>query len=201
MTSAAPRRRPATPQALFTVDSILEAAERILEHSGPRGLTTNHVAELAGVSIGSLYQYFPNKDALTKGLIERESAMLLADVARLRAHQSGRTAIRKLVNAAVAHQLRRPALARILDFEEARLPIPDHLKRVNQGITDVLVDIFDKADMPLIANPKLAAYDVLAIVKGMVDAAGERGELDASPLEARVTRAVFGYLQIKSAAV
>jgi len=50
--------------------------------------------------------------------------------------------------------------------------------------------------MPKRTNTELAAHDVLAIIKGMVDAAGERGELDPHPLEERVIRAVFGYLQI-----
>ncbi|MCP6571139.1 TetR/AcrR family transcriptional regulator, partial [Klebsiella pneumoniae] len=55
---------------------MLEAAARILESLGFAGFNTNAVAELAGVSIGSLYQYFPSKDALIVELIRRERAKL-----------------------------------------------------------------------------------------------------------------------------
>ncbi len=48
----------------------MEAAARILKREGPDGLTTNRVAEVAGVSIGSLYQYFPTKQAVAAGLVE-----------------------------------------------------------------------------------------------------------------------------------
>jgi AcrR family transcriptional regulator len=54
-----------------TVERILDAAARIFDECGYRATTTNHVAEAARVSIGSLYQYFPNKDALLVALAER----------------------------------------------------------------------------------------------------------------------------------
>jgi AcrR family transcriptional regulator len=57
------------------VDRILDAAARIFESEGYHATTTNHVAERAGVSVGSLYQYFPNKDALLVALAERHTAL------------------------------------------------------------------------------------------------------------------------------
>ncbi|MCA9631106.1 MAG: TetR/AcrR family transcriptional regulator [Myxococcales bacterium] len=53
------------------VHAILDASRRILERDGIESFTTNHVANAAGVSVGSLYQYFRNKDALLLGLVER----------------------------------------------------------------------------------------------------------------------------------
>lgn len=70
-TSAEPRKRPRQRRSVETVDRILAAAARIFDERGYHGTTTNHVAEAAGVSIGSLYQYFPNKDALLVALAER----------------------------------------------------------------------------------------------------------------------------------
>jgi AcrR family transcriptional regulator len=58
------RRRPRQARARATYDSILEAAVQVLERDGPRGLTTNRVAQRAGVSVGTLYQYFPDKAAI-----------------------------------------------------------------------------------------------------------------------------------------
>jgi AcrR family transcriptional regulator len=54
------------------VAAIVEAAARILVDEGPAALTTNGVARRAGVSVGSLYQYFPNKHAVLRALLERE---------------------------------------------------------------------------------------------------------------------------------
>ena len=66
------RRRPKQARAQVTVDSILEAAVQVLERSGAAGLNTNSVAERAGVSIGTLYQYFPDKEAILLALARRE---------------------------------------------------------------------------------------------------------------------------------
>lgn len=65
-----PRKRPRQARSVATFEAILEAAARILESLGFAGFNTNAVAELAGVSIGSLYQYFPSKDALIVELID-----------------------------------------------------------------------------------------------------------------------------------
>lgn len=87
--TAAPRKHPRQQRSRETVDRILDAAARIFDERGYRATTTNHVAELAGVSIGSLYQYFPNKDALLVALARRHVhaaaehfAQLLAELRR-----------------------------------------------------------------------------------------------------------------------
>ena len=63
-----PRKRPRQDRSKATVDSILDATARVLVRHGFDGLTSNAVAEIAGCSIGSLYQYFPNKEALVAAL-------------------------------------------------------------------------------------------------------------------------------------
>jgi AcrR family transcriptional regulator len=72
------RRSPRQTRSRATWEAILEAAAQILERHGAAALTTNRIAERAGVSIGSLYQYFPNKHAVLAELIRRElgSALL-----------------------------------------------------------------------------------------------------------------------------
>lgn len=64
------RKRPSQGRAQMTVDSILEATKRIMENEDYSHLTTNYIAEVSGVSIGTLYQYYPNKDAVIYALIE-----------------------------------------------------------------------------------------------------------------------------------
>jgi AcrR family transcriptional regulator len=189
-----PRKLPAQSRSNATVNAVLEAAARILERYGFEGYTTNAVAERAGVSIGSFYQYFPNKDAVTVALMERESAVLLSDIAEVHFEEGYEAGLLHIIRAAVANQLRRPKLARLLDFEESRLPTRSRAGRVEDILHAALVRILSRPDAHTIGDVKIAVFDVLAIVKGMVDAAGEREETDAPHLERRVSRAVLGYL-------
>lgn len=68
------RRRPRQARSRATYDSILEALAQVLARDGAQGLTTNRVAERAGVSIGTLYQYFPDKAAIVLAAARRELA-------------------------------------------------------------------------------------------------------------------------------
>jgi AcrR family transcriptional regulator len=76
------RRIPQQQRATGTVAAILEAAAQILEAGGPAAFTTNAVAERAGVSIGTLYQYFADKNAILLALARQETTAGLADVGR-----------------------------------------------------------------------------------------------------------------------
>jgi AcrR family transcriptional regulator len=73
-------RTPRQARALGKVELIFEAAIRILERDGLAALNTNRVAELAGISIGTLYQYFPHKAAIMDALAERELNILATTV-------------------------------------------------------------------------------------------------------------------------
>jgi AcrR family transcriptional regulator len=66
------RRRPKQARSRATWEAIVEAAAQILERRGAEALTTNAVAERAGVSIGTLYQYFPDKQAILAAAARRE---------------------------------------------------------------------------------------------------------------------------------
>ena len=63
--------KPKQERSRDTFETILKAATRILGKEGPEGLNTNLVAQVAGVSVGSLYQYFRNKDSIVQELLER----------------------------------------------------------------------------------------------------------------------------------
>src|SRR5947207_4379776 len=73
-TARNPRRRPRQERSRDTVEAIVEAAAQVFERHGYAAGTTNRIAERAGVSIGSLYQYFPNKDAIVAELARRHIA-------------------------------------------------------------------------------------------------------------------------------
>lgn len=98
------RRKPRQARAEETVSAILEAAAQILETGGLPTFTTNAVAERAGVSIGTLYQYFADKQALLRAIAEREMTVTLAAVAKaLRSdpQASVETRVRAMVHAIV----------------------------------------------------------------------------------------------------
>jgi AcrR family transcriptional regulator len=65
------RREPTQTRARLTVDAILDAVVRLLKRERHKAITTNRIADVAGVSIGSVYQYFPNKRAIFIALHER----------------------------------------------------------------------------------------------------------------------------------
>jgi AcrR family transcriptional regulator len=73
-----PRKKPLQSRSTVTVEAILEATVRILERAQDARFTTKQVAEVAGVSVGSLYQYFPNKQALVSELVRRKLTHLVA---------------------------------------------------------------------------------------------------------------------------
>jgi AcrR family transcriptional regulator len=72
----APRKSPRQERSRTTVDAILEAALDLLASRGHGATSTNAIARRAGVSVGSLYQYFPNKDAIVAALFERHAASI-----------------------------------------------------------------------------------------------------------------------------
>ncbi|KPY86837.1 TetR/AcrR family transcriptional regulator [Pseudomonas syringae pv. tagetis] len=75
-----PRKIPAQARSRATVDAIIQAATYILTKVGWDGLTTNAIAERAGVNIGSLYQFFPNKEAVIAELQRRHAAATRTDL-------------------------------------------------------------------------------------------------------------------------
>jgi AcrR family transcriptional regulator len=126
-----PRKHASQDRSRATVDALIEATARILVREGFDKASTNRIAEKAGVSVGSLYQYFPGKEALVAAVMERHNGELmqvvrdtLAEVASLPLEQ----AARKLVAAAVeAHRID-PKLHRVL---AEQIPRTGRLENIN----------------------------------------------------------------------
>lgn len=110
-------RRPRQRRSQATVEALLEATARILERDGLAGLTTNHVAALAGVSIGSLYEYFDSKDALVQAWCEHHVSNARALIDALFDELAGTPmtdALDPFLDALLAMNLDRPRLKRVL---------------------------------------------------------------------------------------
>jgi AcrR family transcriptional regulator len=121
-----PRKQPKQARAVETRDRILAAAARVFARHGYAAGTTNRIAEAAGLSVGSLYQYFPNKDAILLELVTAHLNEGVAAVQALLAAEGGLPPglddkLRLFVHAAVSNHLGQPALHRVL-FEEAPRP-------------------------------------------------------------------------------
>lgn len=85
------RRAPVQARSRARVDAILDAADAVFLEMGYPAATTNHVAARAGTSIGSLYRFFPDKDALLVALAERYAARMQAIAASVTPDPGGRT--------------------------------------------------------------------------------------------------------------
>lgn len=115
-----PRKQASQERSRFTVEALLEATARILVKDGYEGASTNKIAQAAGVSIGSLYQYFPAKEALVAAVIDRHMQAML-DIVRTALDQVMDQPIevvtRELVNVMIdAHRVN-PTLHKVL-FEQ-----------------------------------------------------------------------------------
>jgi AcrR family transcriptional regulator len=150
------------------------------------------------VSIGSLYQYFPGKDALMAALIRLDTKSLaqtmrsiIDDADCLPLHDG----ISRLINAALDHQLARPTLARVIDAEEARLSMVEDITAANHAFRDMIAQFLAPHFEAMSQLQRtIAAQDCLAITRGMIDAQVASGALDRVQLHERLMRAVMGYL-------
>lgn len=191
---AEPRKRPRQARAAATVDAIVEAAARILETKGLEALNTNAVAEAAGVSIGSLYQYFPAKTAIVAELIRRKRGALLADLGGVTA-ELALTDIHAFVDSCIEvvlrHHLPRPALVRVLDYAEGSLGLDAETAALKRDIVAVVAQGLSRYGR---ADVVTAARDLVGLTRGMVDAAGLLGPAEADSLKQRIGAAAKGYL-------
>jgi len=115
-----PRKTARQQRSRATVDALLEATADILIRHGYARLTTNRIAERAGVNIASLYQYFPGKEALVAELRRRHGAEQRRAVRRVLSERRGRgfkATLRALVSTGIAAHAVSPALHRVFTEE------------------------------------------------------------------------------------
>lgn len=185
---------PRQARAAATVDAILEATAHILREGGLAGLTTNAVAERAGVSIGSLYQYFPGKQALLCALIRRKRGGILSGLRSVSMRLPAMSldqAIEAFVAEGIAHQADDPALSLALEYAEQTLPIQSETGALKMAIIAEVAAMLARYG---IEEPHVAARDIVALSRGMIDQAGLYGERREASLPRRIKRAILGYL-------
>lgn len=186
-----PRKVPQQARSADMVATILEAATRVLRKHSLEGFNTNRVAATAGVSIGSLYQYFPNKDALMAALIERVQQHHNASFEKRLLAVQGQSldaALAGLVEFCIEQQFTDPVFAAAIDHEERRLTLAQVQFASLQNILNGTERLFHSHGVPA---PRVAAADCISIAKALVEA-----EPHPSPdLADRIRHALIGYLR------
>jgi len=198
-----PRKRPTQARARATVEAVLQGAAEVFAELGYAATTTNKIAERAGVSVGSLYQYFPSKDALLAGLVERHMAEvrgvldrgleILADPAT-----PLDVGMRALMTDLVALHTGQPEMTRALGEAMANVPDVAHVLHVREAHLPEVVAAL------LRARPEVRRGDALlmATLLGQVTETTTRWlaheappELDRAAAVEELVRMLVGYLR------
>ena len=199
-----PRKHASQQRSRATVDALVEATARILVSEGFDRASTNRIAEVAGVSVGSLYQYFPSKEALVVAVVERHNREImqvvggvLGEIDTLPFEQ----AMRKLVAAAIeAHRID-PELHRVLaeqiprtgQLEDVELANREAHRRFRAYLQTHSDDI-RVVDVGLAAFVSATSIEALAH-NAVLHHAELSSETGAEALIDEITRLIVGYLK------
>lgn len=169
------RKQPQQARSVATVSAILEGVAQVLETEGYERMTTTRVAERAGTSVGTLYQYFPSKEALLVAAVEAKMALVdraLSKIFELPATAPLAEHVRVMITALIDEKKRRPKLNAELSRQTPRLEkqrlIARTLERA-QGMVRALLDAHE--DEISVTDTELAAWLIVHAVNGMVDGA------------------------------
>jgi len=190
------RKTPRQSRSCETVEAIVEAATRILGRRGWARFTTNEVAKVAGVSIGSLYQYFPNKAALVAAIKRRHVADLLR--ACEAAFETNRPLtleerVERLVRGVIDAHAIDPALHRVLEEEvprEVSAAGEFQIHKLSQLTTLFVTNACERA-----TDPEMIARVVEFALEGVIHRAARARELGSPALARELTRLVYAYLK------
>lgn len=195
-----PRKRPLQARSRETVEAILTAAARLLVKDGYDSTTTNKIAARAGVSIGSLYQYFPSKESIVAALVERHrDAMWAVISARLELHEghSIRENVVSILEAIVEAKRLNPKLHRVFVEQVPRIGQLQTVFDVNQQIASMVTSVLRAR--PERIRPKdldlasyIAVHSVLAVTHAVLVERPER--LDDGSLVEELADMLVSYL-------
>ena len=166
-----PRKSPIQARSVASVDAILKATVQVLLRLGKERLTTTNVALRAGVSVGTLYQYFPNKKALLQAALKRHLTEVAEAVEQVCRSQQGRT-LREMATAVITAYL--DAKMKVAKTSSALYSVSSDVDgaRIVQQITTrfhkAIVEMLRTASDPLAGDPQLVATMLLASMGGVV---------------------------------
>lgn len=173
MTKVSPRKKPKQQRAKATVAAIIEATTQLLVEEGFHNLSTNRIAEAAGVSVGSLYQYFPNKEAIVAAVVDefadRQFEILAKELADLDLDADIDDAIGGLIRSLLEAKKQEPELSRVLFEELPPIGQTDVLREwTNRAVEIVQVALELRPEEIRPKNRALAAYILVTACHGIV---------------------------------
>lgn len=199
------RKRPKQARSRDLVNALMQTTARILARDGWDALTTNRVAKEAGVSVGSLYQYFPNKDALVSGLMESWAETLTAQFVALGTELMEapiEVGVRRLVEAVLDVTRSDQVLHRSVLLQLPRIGALEAFERLNQRAAETLAEWIALYRNELdVDDPSLTAHVIVTSLDALTDhALLMRPELLTSRRFAlTLERMVFGLLGVGAA--
>jgi AcrR family transcriptional regulator len=195
------RKQPQQARAQETVRAILEATVQILDREGLDAATTTRIAEVAGVSIGSLYQYFSHKDAILSALQDREFERTLAFIQQVLADgnldDEPADTVRAVLRGLAELYTSCPGLHRVLAIEGLRVAKAERVHGFDLRVIEVVRHFLSATKAPLVRrNVDAAAFLVYQSVRAtMLAYLLERPPgLDAESLIEELTELVMSYL-------
>ena len=196
--AAAMRKAPRQARSRATVEVIVTAGARVLDTRGWSGFTTNEVARAAGVSIGSVYQYFPNKLALVDAIRHQHFGDVLAVLQR--AHDRQRPPerlIEGLVNDMIAVHRDYPALHRalldLLDLEETKTAYDAFQKEYLRRYALIVAACRGSGRGPG-KKDEATAQVLSSAIEGVIHNGARRGLLEQPRLKRELIRLTLSYL-------
>ena len=194
-----PRKRPVQARSEATVSALFEASIQVLLGVGYRKFTTTRVAERAGVSVGSLYQYFPNRQALITAVIERYLEGLRATIEQRCRELCGHTLDRQitgLVDAAITAKWAHIEVSRALheplaDIGGTELVTASAIKTAGV-VAEVLRSCADASFRDVDRLSLLMVISCSALLQAAVT--DETGALDRESVRTHMRAMVLGYL-------
>jgi AcrR family transcriptional regulator len=171
---ANPRRTPRREPGVHIVSAILESASQILSREGYARLTTNRIAELAGVSIGSLYQYFPGKQAVIAALarqLEYRALQIFASALGGGVRQSLRAVASAVIPALAGEQLGDLAARREILSHVPRSWTREASDEVDAMVTSALAAHLAERDDVRSGDRGVMAFVIVRAVEAVLEAA------------------------------
>lgn len=193
-----PRKQPKQNRAAHTRQRILDAAAHVFAEHGYAAGTTNRVAERAGLSIGSLYQYFPNKDAILRALMEAHAdagAKLLGERLSRGLPEQLDDMLRVFVRATIDNHRDNPRLHRVLFEEAPRAPaFLAQLHQWEQLSVDATAQLLEQHPAAHASN-RLNARIVVTTIESLVHRLITSPDpVDSQQLEDEIVVLLTGYL-------
>jgi AcrR family transcriptional regulator len=199
----ATRKKPRQERSVAMVETLLEAATRVFVKEGYAKATTNRIAAAAGVSVGSLYQYFPSKDAIAVELLRRYRDGLVQLVAeRLQSadRQSFESVVHDLLGALVRAENINPALHRVLIEQVLRTSARREMLGFEERLEEVLASAL-RAAQASVPDYELAAFILVRVVLSVVQSVVvDRPKYKTAALVDELTRLVVAYVRGADAA-